>query len=388
MKKKIIYIFLMMIAIYMVACKEVYSPPEVNVNTNWLVVEGNINTGADSTVFKLSRTVKLTSATTLKPELKAIVTVESNTNNIYTLTEKGSGVYFALPLGLDPSKQYRLRIKTADNKQYLSDFVETKLTPAIDNITFKADDSNLKIYNSTHDDTDKARYYKFDYTETYEFHSPIPSYYKSNGKEIVLRDGVTDNITTCWRTVESSTVGLASTVKLTKDVVSENLLTTIPSSSEKVSFLYSVLLKQYALTKDAFEFWQTLKKNTEQVGSIFDAQPSALKSNIHPVSNSTEIVIGYITACNVTTKRIFISTAQLPGIYGKSRFLCVADTFLLFNPITKENEVNTFLIPKTTIPSDKLYAPITGTFIGYIGSSGNCIDCTLRGSNRKPSFWP
>ncbi|MFD1255232.1 DUF4249 domain-containing protein [Mucilaginibacter terrae] len=388
MKKFKIYITFLMAAMFMVNCKEVYSPPEVNVNTNWLVVEGIINTGADSTIFKLSRTVKLTSASTLKPELKAIVTVESNANNIYTLTEKGGGVYFALPLGLDPAKQYRVRIKTTDNKQYLSDFVETKLTPAIDDITFKADDSNLKIYNSTHDDSNKARYYKFDYTETYEFHSPIPTYLKSDGKDIVPRVGAAENITICWRTIESTSVGLASTVKLTKDVVNDNLLTTIPSASERVSVMYSVLLKQYALTKDAFEFWQTLKKNTEQVGSIFDAQPSALKSNIHPVNNSTEVVIGYISACNVTTKRIFISTAQLPAIYSKSRLICAPDTFRFVNPVTKVNEVSTFLIPKLAIPSFELTNPFTGTLIGYLGSSGNCIDCTLRGSNRKPSFWP
>jgi hypothetical protein len=383
--KRYVYIIIA-VAVSVITCKQVYSPPETNINNNWLVVEGTINTGNDSTIFKLSRTVKLTAATSLKPELNATLTIESNANNTYPLTQKGNGVYFAPPLNLDPNKQYRLRIRTTDNKQYLSDFVETKATPPIDALTWKADDASLKIYNSTHDPNNKARYYKWDFSETYEFHSFFSSRFVSNGVDIVSRDPVAQNIGTCWKTVESTSIGLASTVKLSQDVVNDNLLTTIPSSLEKVSYKYSILLKQYALTKDAFEFWERLKKNTEQVGSIFDAQPSALQSNIHNLTTPAEPVIGYVSACNIATKRIFISIVDLPRVYSLPRYQCKLDTFRFYNAVTLTYEVKDFLIPKIYIPTDEYFSP-QGTLLGYFGAGGNCIDCTLRGSNKKPVFW-
>ncbi|UEG52426.1 DUF4249 domain-containing protein [Mucilaginibacter daejeonensis] len=387
MKRTQIIYLLVAIAMVTITCKETYTPPDTNINTNWLVVEGNINTGNDSTIIKLSRTVKLTASTAIKPELNATLTIESNTNNNYTLTQKGNGVYYTVPLALDPNKQYRLRIRTSDNKQYLSDYVVPKVTPAIDEVTWKADDASLKIYNNTHDATGKARYYKWDFSETYQFISAVSSSWKSDGKQIVARNFPADDITTCWKTVESTTIGLGSSVKLTQDVIKDNLLTTVPSSEEKVSYKYSILVKQYALNKDAFEFWERLKKNTEQLGSIFDAQPSMLQSNIHNVTTPTEPVIGYLSACNVTTKRIFVSASELPSIYSRPRYSCPLDTFYFRNPNTRANDVTDILIPKFAIPAAEYTHPETGAVIGYTGQRGNCIDCTLRGSNKRPAFW-
>ena len=41
------------------ACRKPYSPPITTANVNYLVVEGVINSGADSTIIKLSRTTPL-----------------------------------------------------------------------------------------------------------------------------------------------------------------------------------------------------------------------------------------------------------------------------------------------------------------------------------------
>ena len=52
-------------------------------------------------------------------------------------------------------------------------------------------------------------------------------------------------------------------------------------------------LKQYAWTKEGYEFLDRMRKNTETTGSVFDPQPSELNSNIHNVADATEPVIGY-----------------------------------------------------------------------------------------------
>ncbi|MDO3626770.1 DUF4249 family protein [Mucilaginibacter sp. BT774] len=74
----------------------------------------------------------------------------------------------------------------------------------------------------------------------------------------------------------------------------QNPILSIASSAEKLSVEYSILVKQYALSADAYKFYANLKKNTEQLGSIFDAQPSAIRGNIHFVTTPAEPVIGYL----------------------------------------------------------------------------------------------
>lgn len=79
-------------------CKKPYAPKIVASNANFLVVEGVINTGQDSTFIKLSRTVNVSAKITAKPELNATVVIENDMNATYPLQEKGNGVYAAPPL--------------------------------------------------------------------------------------------------------------------------------------------------------------------------------------------------------------------------------------------------------------------------------------------------
>jgi hypothetical protein len=67
------------------------------------------------------------------------------------------------------------------------------------------------------------------------------------------------------------------------------------------------------VTKDALDYLQQLKRNTEQQGSIFDTQPSALTGNLHSLNDPTELVMGYLRVQNVSEKRIFIKHADLPS---------------------------------------------------------------------------
>ena len=111
----------------------------------------------------------------------------------------------------------------------------------------------------------------------------------------------------CWTIDTSEEIFLFSTAGLSSDVVFENPLVHIPYASQQLSVVYSILVTQYALTKEAYEFWQNLKKNTEQLGTIFDPQPFADYGNMHCLSDPQEPVIGFISACTTQQQRIYIS---------------------------------------------------------------------------------
>src|SRR5437868_10832845 len=108
------YIYLLLVsALLAVTCKKPYSPPVIRADNHFLVVEGVINGGSDSTVILLSRTIKISARNSSNPETGAQVFVENDQNTDYPLKETKPGRYISTPLNIDGNHKYRLKIATA-----------------------------------------------------------------------------------------------------------------------------------------------------------------------------------------------------------------------------------------------------------------------------------
>jgi hypothetical protein len=243
----------------------------------------------------------------------------------------------------------------------------------------------LQINANTHDATNSTRYYRWAYEEAWRYHSEINSGLIVKNGAITFR-APDEMYYYCYAGDKSSHIVLASSEKLSEDVISESPVTLVPPTSEKLQIKYSILLKQYALTKEAYQFWENIKKNTEQLGSIFDAQPSQLKGNIHSVTKPDEPVIGYMSITNVQTKRIFIPASAFPDTYNVPLTSCENKPYLLFNPVSGENDVQFYIIQLGLIPTQTIVSN-TGMLIGYKASTVECTDCRVRGTLQAPDFW-
>lgn len=166
--KKTTYIIIAS-ALALTCCTKPYNPPGIKSVTGYMVVEGVINAGNDSTKFRLSHTIALSSDSSIAPVTGATVTIQGNDNSSYVLTGNSSGIYSAPPLNLNATKTYRIDIKTTDGKEYQSDYVPVKITPAIDSVSTVIKSSGLQVNVNTHDPANNTRYYRWDYTETWEF---------------------------------------------------------------------------------------------------------------------------------------------------------------------------------------------------------------------------
>ncbi|HSB93113.1 MAG TPA: DUF4249 domain-containing protein [Flavitalea sp.] len=364
---------LLLVLFAVLSCKESYDIPIAAARTNTLVVEGVINSSG-ATNIKLSRSAALPDTSSIHIETGASVSVESEGGAFTVLPEITPGTYED-STSADPSQKYRLHIRTSDGREYASDFVPVIIGPMIDSISWKRKDDNVAIFANTHDESNSTRYYRWNYKETWEFHSAFISNWEYVNQKIIYR--VNNNIFTCFQSNESSAIIHASSAKLVTDIISEAPITTVSNGSEKISVLYSILVNQYPLTKDAYEYWEQLKKNTEKLGTIFDPQPSANKTNIYCLSDPTEMVIGYISAGNIVSERLFIYNQEVqPWSYGTG---CIEA--LVPNDSFEYYFGSNFYIPTT--PGNGA-PPNTG----FYGSVPPCVDCTLKGTNVKPSFWP
>jgi hypothetical protein len=360
-------------------CKDAYVSPYAAPPTGYLVVEGYIS-GNSPTQFTLSRTVKLPGDSFPPSETGARVQVESNNNLIWPLPEVSKGVYRD-SFALNGQSQYRLRIQTAGGQTYLSDYVPFKNTPAIDSINFTASTDKVVIYTNTHDPANATRYYQWNWDQTYEYHSGANSVFEYDSKDdTVIWRPDSNQIYRCWVSTSSTSILLNSSTRLAQDVISLYPVKTIPLNDIQLGVLYTILVRQYALTESGYNFLSLMQKNSESLGSIFDAQPSQITGNIHSMTHPSEQVIGYVSAGTVQQQRLWIHPSQVPGYYY---YYCAqADTLLPPNRDLKKN-------------FDDLYTPIYEkgagpVIIGYYSNYTDCIDCRQMGSGttKKPSFWP
>jgi hypothetical protein len=383
--KKIFYYILVLAA---AGCKEVYESPYKSPSTGYLVVEGVINSGQGETTLILTRTTKLDNRN-LQFEQGALVKVEGEDNSSYSLPETGFGKYSAANLNLTAGRKYRLNIKTSAGKQYLSDFAVAKNNPLIDSISWKRENDGVQMYINTHDPLDNTRYYQWEYDETWEFRSPFTSSLKYKIEKgprgldvysVVYRDSSTfsydPKIFTCWQFNSSKSLLLGSSAKLSKDIIYLPLAF-VPQGSQKMTVLYSINVRQYAWSKEGYEFLERMKKNTEATGSIFDAQPSELKGNIHCVSDPDEPVIGFVTISPVQEKRIFIRSDQVFGW----RYNSGCEEIIVKN--VSDSIIQDAI---SLIPTNPLL--ILSGIRTFNAADPRCVDCTLSGTNIKPPYWP
>lgn len=382
-------------------CKKPYKPVVIANNASYLVVEGVINSGPDSTIIKLSRTIPLSSTSAPEPVVNAQVAIESEQGSNTPLYALGSGRYGSGPLNLEAGVKYRLSIKTPEGQEYQSDFVENKITPDIDSITYRVQNNGLQLYVNAHDPQNNTRYYRWDFVETWKYVSFYYSTWKyENGAPVYRLPNLTpsDNIFECYKTESSHQILVGSTAKLSQDVLSMQPVDFIEAGSGKISFGYSILLKQYALTPEAFSYWQLLKKNTESLGSIFDAQPSSLPGNIHNISNADEPVIGYVSVCSIKSKRIFIDHYNIDlfvpfYLAPPDAGACPLNEIAIEPAQTFDERFeqtlgsgDMILVSSVTTPP-----PAPPVIVGYTYALKECVDCKAKapfGTNVKPSFWP
>lgn len=371
MRKFFIYISIFYL---FTTCKKPFTPSSTETDASVLVVEGTIGVGdLVENKFKLGRLNNLLNQDLKSPELNAKVYIVSDNGAQWPLDEDVNGLYKATT-SLSVNAKYKIRILTKDGSEYESKLENSVNTPAIDSVTWKQD-NDMSLYVHTHDPQNNTRYYRWEYIETYERHSWIESVLEFVNGQVQTRS---DQIYACWTNDTSSNILLKSTTALNEDIVSYQSIKSIPRPSDKLSVRYSILVRQFGLTKEAFEFWDVMKKNTELTGTLFDPQPSKLPSNLQCINNKAKKVVGFISVCKIQEERIFIKNSELNywPVRSEQDDCPVIVNLPLFN-INYLNKDNSY------VPA--YYESITGNLAI---AKKYCVDCRVnKGSNIKPAFW-
>ena len=346
-----------------------------------LVVEAFISIGGEQMSIRLSRTVPL-DAINANPEEGAQVSISDQEGNTTWLIEGRKGVYdFPENVNFQIGHSYQIQIRTKRGNQYVSDFVEMRSTPPIDSLTWVFEEKpiqdlkGLQVYLNTHDEANQTRYYRWEYSETWIYHTPYKARIFWEDDQI---KPLTEDINTCWKTVHSTSIQLGNTMLLEKDIIYNYPLLYIDNHSDRLREKYSLNVRQYSLSEASYQYWKELNKFTEELGTLFDPIPYAPKGNIYNVEDADDVVIGYFDAAQIQEKRIFISILDIPYIKLPNPYTGCSDTIVSYQRIPGMIRDGYLLV--------KEFAP-DPSYIVYIMTVPFCVDCTLVGTNEKPSYW-
>ena len=144
-----------------------------------------------------------------------------------------------------------------------------------------------------------------------------------------------------------------------------------------------MLVKQYAISQAAYDFWKLQEDQSENAGTLFDPIPAKIPGNISNPDDPGEPVLGFFEASGVSTSRIFISNEILPSqVYVPSDFeYCKFQA--LINPTPERINyllANGWLYIDDYFDRDDLVVRLTNHI--------TCLDCTLTGTNIRPGYWP
>ncbi len=371
--KHIKYILLPLFILIISGCITQFIP-ETDEDKDLLVVEGIITDQPGINTIKISKSQPLGGKIASKPLKGCIVTISDDLGNIYKLKESVTGTYVTDPALFTGriGRYYTLHIKTISASKY-NNFesypMEMRPVPPIDSVFHRkvtiseGDDIHPKtegcqVYLSTHDPLNQCEFYRWEYSETWEFRLP---YYVPNNR--------------CWVSASSGEINVKSTSTLSEDRIVGYPLKFISNTTDRLKIKYSMLVNQYSLNEEEFVYWEKLRNIGEQVGGLYDMVPAEVPSNIWCTDNPDEIVLGFFSVSARSSKRIFIED-KFNGIVNLYTD-CISDTVRGNVPILYLN-TSLWVIEDhlNEIPSFRVLTNKRG-----------CADCTARGTITEPVFW-
>jgi len=347
--------------------------PEITDDQDLVVIEGLITDQLGQNTIKLSTSMPLGGKSESKPLKNCIVKVSDDLGNINIFSEIADGTYTAdLAFHGEIGRSYTLYISTGTshhNRDYQSEPVIMKPVPPIDNVYYEKvvldhledgypSAEGCNIYLNTHDPENNCRFYRWEYTETWEFSLP---YYVPNAH--------------CWITEYSDNINIKNTTSFSEDRITRQPVISITNETDRLIEKYSILINQYSLTEDEYLYWEKLQNIVEHVGGLYDLTPASIPGNIFSVENPDIKALGYFSVSSVKSARIFIDDQfrGLVNLYEDCEHAVVG-----------ANVIPSNLGATVWIIIDHQFPPPAYRVLTF---SKGCADCTTRGITTMPDFW-
>jgi hypothetical protein len=385
-------IFFLILILY--SCIKQFTPAlDKNDSQSSLVVEGMITDETGPFKVHLTESVPVDKLYKPVPYSGAKVFISDEVGNTYQLVNNQNGWYETNDKSLKgvAGTTYTLKITDVQGNKFESTPELMQDVSGIDSVYYEEvkkvsfenglahEDNWLNILLDTHDDAGKTKYWLWKFEETWEIKLLSTVRVKHGNPDINAAEIYysTENVAidpekeVCWVSKPSASVLLHSTVNTNVDSINKFVVQSLGPGEDKLHIRYSILVKQYSLNKESYNYWKQLEKVNEDAPGIYNTIPGPVYGNIQSVSGSKK-ALGYFLASSVKTRRIFINSNDhhiaTVSPYDICTYLTDPDGHIVQYWIYFANILNTDI---------KLWV----IYDNY------CVDCRAYGTNIKPDFW-
>ncbi|MBC3788934.1 DUF4249 domain-containing protein [Spirosoma utsteinense] len=320
------------IAFGLVGCVDAYEPDTLN-TANVVVVDGWLTDQAEPQVVTLnrSRAEPYTGRFGTLPITDATADVIIDADQVVGLRQTAPGTY-QLPEGFrgEIGRRYQLRVALADGTRYVSSAETMQPVPAIGRVSQRFVPLSIPATNpvrrlpanefflNTDDPADQANYYRWDWT-VWEKQAWCRSCYQGrytiyDSQNKLIEDCVTDYSvrnyadyycrTPCWEMLHSTSLNLFADTFTNGGSIQGRRVAQIPYLHYGSCL---VEIRQSSLTLEAYQYFQLVENQTQNVGGIADLPPVAPIGNVRNPANEREAVVGYFAVSSVSRVRYWLN---------------------------------------------------------------------------------
>ncbi len=377
-------LLVLLVGLLISSCVERYIPATELSFKSQLVVDGTITTDGGEQEIRISK-----SSPTGKPKFLPLsgcyVSVDDGKGNSFTFLEsKDLGHYLSkIDNGFfNTGESYRLDVRTPEGHEYVSSSEELMPCPEVDNVYYEletkpTDDPNvnetgLQFFLDFKADESFGRYFRWQLTETWEYHSkwPLDKWLDKDGSHDLIEPDYSNFV--CYGSDKLENIFVLSTNGFSQNSYSKYKLHFVQDQTQHLQYKYSLLVNQYSVTEAAYNYWDNLRKNNQESVDLFGKQPANVKGNIHNVNDSTDVALGYFGVSAVQSKRIMV--LPIAGLSFDQAQPCRA--YVIDGPLPADRPLY------FATDFDENFAPYLGV------AAADCIFCTLLGGTTvKPPYW-
>ena len=380
------------------SCVEPIEIKEVN-SESYLVVEANLTNQLKKHTVKITRSFMLNDSIP-RYELNAKVRIIDDSQNTFTFYEKTKGLYesnntFKAEVG----RNYTLLINTSDGNEYSSTPENISGINKIDEIKIEKGISNknteglnINVISNTKDSN--SNYYRYEYDETYKIVAPYWSPYEivpvSRESPFLVSLKLKDyQNKICYKTVRSSSIIQTETLNLDENNVNFTIRF-LEKNDFIISHRYSILVKQYVQSAEAYRYFQVLKKLASSQNPFSLNQPGSIYGNITNKKDSSDKIFGFFEVTSYSEKRFFFNYNE---IYPNESITYPFDCSLFApkisdmppplseSPLIESIDSGKYIYYSINTQPSKIYKG------PYFLVPKICGDCRVLGTNKKPTFW-
>lgn len=323
-----IVIILIVLAVLLTGCEEVYHPELMNV-PNLPVIEARITNNPALNYIFVQRTTRFTDPYFAKAIINAKIELLEENGPVYSIKHKLSGLY-TFDQALQPGKRYKLRV-VIDWETYESDWEKLPPLPRMEN--FKPETyTQVRYINNTYGIPYKS------YVDGFQVFVDIPvikecktnlfrwhSYLQFCLGGYVGRDRTFEWISFIQTGSENMvSVGLHSNDSIIsrhklmfnkKDFLAYLDTNTYPSRKSAFELGWIFEIDQYALSEGSYLFFKNVREQLKADGQLLDPINSQIQGNMRCVSNPDKLLLGVFDLCSVTRHQYYVTALERDPIY-------------------------------------------------------------------------